>query len=50
MTDELRFYPRREREVAPSRRDFSVELNPEQFAAATHADGPLLIKIGRAHV
>src|SRR5688572_2467750 len=42
MTDELRFYPRREREVAPSRRDFSVELNPEQFAAATHADGQLL--------
>src|SRR5688572_3209496 len=46
MTDELRFYPRREREVAPSRRDFSVELNPEQFAAATHADGPLLIIAG----
>ena len=46
MTDELRFYPRREREVAPSRRDFSTELNPEQFAAATHADGPLLIIAG----
>ena len=46
MADELRFYPRREREVAPSRRDFTTELNPEQFAAATHVDGPLLIIAG----
>lgn len=47
MTDELRFYPRREREVAPSSgRDFSAELNPEQHAAATHGDGPLLIVAG----
>ena len=47
MTDELRFYPRREREVAPSSgRDFSAELNPEQYAAATHGDGPLLIIAG----
>ena len=47
MTDELRFYPRREREVAPSSgRDFSAELNPEQHAAATHGDGPLLIIAG----
>ena len=30
MTDELRLYPRREREVTPSRRDFSVELKPGQ--------------------
>jgi DNA helicase-2/ATP-dependent DNA helicase PcrA len=47
VTDELRFYPRREREVAPSSgRDFSSELNPEQHAAATHGDGPLLIIAG----
>jgi DNA helicase-2/ATP-dependent DNA helicase PcrA len=48
VTDELRFYPRREREVAPSpsTRDFSTELNPEQYAAATHGDGPLLIIAG----
>ena len=47
MTDELRIYPRREREVAPSStRDFSAELNPEQLAAATHGDGPLLIIAG----
>jgi len=46
VTDELRFYPRRERVVAASGRDFSAELNPEQLAAATHADGPLLIIAG----
>jgi DNA helicase-2/ATP-dependent DNA helicase PcrA len=46
VTDELRFYPRRERVVAASGRDFSAELNPEQFAAATHGDGPLLIIAG----
>lgn len=47
MADELRFYPRREREVAPSSgRDFSAELNPEQYAAATHGDGPLLVIAG----
>jgi DNA helicase II / ATP-dependent DNA helicase PcrA len=48
VTDELRFYPRREREVAPSpsARDFSAELNAEQLAAATHGDGPLLIIAG----
>ena len=46
MTDELRIYPRREREVVPARRDFSAELNPEQLAAATHGDGPLLIIAG----
>jgi DNA helicase-2/ATP-dependent DNA helicase PcrA len=28
------------------RRDFSAELNPEQAAAATHGDGPLLIVAG----
>jgi DNA helicase II / ATP-dependent DNA helicase PcrA len=46
VTDELRFYPRRERVVAASGRDFSAELNPEQLAAATHGDGPLLIIAG----
>ena len=46
MTDELRIYPRREREIAPSTRDFSRELNEEQLAAATHGDGPLLIIAG----
>lgn len=46
MTDELRIYPRRERDVAAGSRDFSAELNPEQLAAATHGDGPLLIIAG----
>jgi DNA helicase-2/ATP-dependent DNA helicase PcrA len=48
VTDELRIYPRREREVPPptSGRDFATELNPEQLAAATHGDGPLLIIAG----
>ena len=47
VTDELRIYPRRERVVAPAAgRDFSAELNPEQLAAATHGDGPLLIIAG----
>jgi DNA helicase-2/ATP-dependent DNA helicase PcrA len=46
VTDELRIYPRRDREVASSSRDFSAELNPEQYAAATHGLGPLLIIAG----
>ena len=46
MTDELRIYPRREREVVVATRDFSAELNPEQLAAAAHGDGPLLIIAG----
>jgi len=47
VTDELRIYPRREREVQPTTgRDFSAELNAEQLAAATHGDGPLLIIAG----
>ena len=47
MTDELRIYPRREREVQPtSGRDFSAELNPEQLTAATHGDGSLLVIAG----
>jgi len=46
VTDELRIYPRREREVAAGTREFSTELNPEQLAAATHGEGPLLIIAG----
>jgi DNA helicase-2/ATP-dependent DNA helicase PcrA len=46
VTDELRIYPRREREIAAAARDFSAELNPEQLAAATHGEGPLLIIAG----
>src|SRR5678810_1307682 len=42
-----RVYPARERlVVADSRRDFAAELNPQQAAAATHGDGPLLIIAG----
>ena len=42
-----RVYPARDRiaEPAPGR-DFAAELNPEQAAAATHGDGPLLIIAG----
>ncbi|MEX2180877.1 MAG: ATP-dependent helicase [Gemmatimonadaceae bacterium] len=40
-------YPPRERDVSPKRTvDFAAELNPAQLAAATHADGPLLIVAG----
>ena len=49
MTDAAspRVYPPREREVTPeSKRDFAAELNPQQAAAATHGDGPLLIIAG----
>jgi len=47
VTDTLRIYPPRARaDVAPSLRDFSAELNPQQAAAATHVDGPLLIIAG----
>ena len=34
------------REVVAGSRDYSAELNPEQYAAATHGDGPLLIIAG----
>jgi len=49
MTETVKVYPPRARlesTPAPERRDFSSELNPEQAAAATHADGPLLIIAG----
>ena len=47
--DTLKVYP--SRPIADStgdgaRRDFSAELNPQQAAAATHGDGPLLIIAG----
>ncbi len=44
--DDLRIYPRREREVSATTRDLSAELNPEQLAAATFGNGPLLIIAG----
>jgi len=47
VTDTLKVYPPRPRADAPaSPRDFSSELNPQQAAAATHGDGPLLIIAG----
>ena len=48
MSDAPRLYPTREREVAPDAavRDLAAELNPEQAAAATHGDGPLLVIAG----
>jgi ATP-dependent DNA helicase UvrD/PcrA len=46
MTAEPRLYPARERTVASPARDLSAELNPEQAAAVTHGDGPLLIIAG----
>src|SRR5215210_5473050 len=50
MTDvtprQVRIYPARERIVAESKRDLSADLNPQQAAAATHGNGPLLIIAG----
>ena len=50
MTDvtprQVRIYPARERVVAESKRDLSAVLNPQQAAAATHGNGPLLIIAG----
>ncbi len=50
MTDvtphQVRIYPARERVVAESKRDLSADLNPQQAAAATHGNGPLLIIAG----
>ena len=39
----IRVYASRERLVPESNRDFAAELNPQQHAAASHGDGPLLI-------
>ena len=42
-----RVYPARERTLPDAEpRDLAAELNPEQAAAATHGDGPLLIIAG----
>jgi DNA helicase-2/ATP-dependent DNA helicase PcrA len=47
VTEAVQVYPSRERtETAGTTRDFAAELNPQQAAAATHADGPLLIIAG----
>jgi DNA helicase II / ATP-dependent DNA helicase PcrA len=47
VTDTLRVYPARVTlDARPTARDFAAELNPEQAAAATHGDGPLLIIAG----
>src|SRR6266511_4597284 len=50
MTDALsrpvRIFATRERLVPASNRDLAADLNPQQAAAATHGDGPLLIIAG----
>ncbi len=47
MTETLKVYPPRlQPESTGTLRDFASELNPEQAAAATHGDGPLLIIAG----
>jgi len=47
VTETLKVYPPRQRaDVSAAPRDFSAELNPQQAAAATHGDGPLLIIAG----
>src|SRR5437762_6615286 len=42
----VRIYATRERLVPASNRDLAADLNPQQAAAATHGDGPLLIIAG----
>ena len=47
VTETLKVYPPRARaESTGTLRDFAAELNPQQAAAATHGDGPLLIIAG----
>jgi DNA helicase-2/ATP-dependent DNA helicase PcrA len=47
VTETLKVYPARDRlDTIGTPRDFASELNPQQAAAATHADGPLLIIAG----
>ena len=44
MSDDPRVYlPRPRAEPAAPPLDLAAELNPEQLAAATHGDGPLLV-------
>lgn len=45
-TRPVRIYAARERIVGESARDLAADLNPQQAAAATHGDGPLLIIAG----
>jgi DNA helicase-2/ATP-dependent DNA helicase PcrA len=42
----VRIYAARERVVAEPGHDLAADLNPQQAAAATHGDGPLLIIAG----
>src|SRR5438270_9557385 len=42
----VRIYATRERLVPASNRDLAADLNPQQAAAASHGDGPLLIIAG----
>ena len=47
MSETLKVYSGKTRpEVSGNVRDFAAELNPQQAAAATHGDGPLLIIAG----
>jgi DNA helicase II / ATP-dependent DNA helicase PcrA len=46
MPEQPRVYAPRQHHDAPEVRDYAAELNPEQLAAATHGDGPLLIVAG----
>jgi len=47
VTETLKVYPARDHiETIGTPRDFASELNSQQAAAATHADGPLLIIAG----
>ncbi|HUQ99442.1 MAG TPA: ATP-dependent helicase [Gemmatimonadaceae bacterium] len=47
MTDTLKVYSSKERTgAAATPRDFAADLNPQQAAAATHGEGPLLIIAG----
>ncbi|MDQ4081240.1 MAG: ATP-dependent helicase [Gemmatimonadota bacterium] len=46
MSQPPRVYAPRPSQAPGEARDFAAELNPEQLAAATHGDGPLLIVAG----
>ena len=46
MSEQPRVYAPRASHTPGEERDFAAELNPEQLAAATHGDGPLLIVAG----
>jgi DNA helicase-2/ATP-dependent DNA helicase PcrA len=46
MSEQPRVYAPRPVRAPGEPRDYAAELNPEQLAAATHGDGPLLIVAG----